>query len=175
MKDKELKNLILAVLFFLLSVLVFYLLVKEINNHKIKFSNLSVLLKESQDNRKEIFDLNKNITAVSESFETLNKFFLNQEDIGIFLDSLEEDALSTGAKIEIVNVSSVIEPKKLTVNFKMTGSFQAINDFIIVLENHDYEIEILSIKTQKEVFSLEAGSNSPFWRADVLINVISLN
>ncbi len=174
MKNNQLKKLIFSITFLIFSVGSFVFLYKTINSNQQKFTELNQELKNEEAKKQSIQELNKNISEILNQITELDTHFLKTDDVAIFLDDLEKTAKDIGLKLEVVGVEPPSETQNgLVMNLKALGSFESVNDFIVILENYKYEIDILDFDTQKESFVSE-NNNTENWNTNIKIKIVSI-
>lgn len=141
--------LFLSMVFLLSSCLVFYFLNKQINDNKIASEKADREWQIETARRDEIRSLDKSIKAIDAERILLGSHFAKSSDIVPFLDNIEQLATLAKAKPEVTAVDIVKEKNILIVDFKASGSFEAIYKFLVLLENSPYEIEFQLVDIQK--------------------------
>lgn len=173
MKKMNLKNLIFAILFLLITLVSFYLTIRQMNIYNQEFLNLTNEFKEKETKSNQIKALNKVIGEIGEEINILDSHFLNTGDLAPFLDELELNAKDLGVKAEVVSVDNPTEQNKyLSLNLRVKGSFNDLNKFLLLLENYKYELEVFEVKITRDSSEALPGV-SPLWSGEFRIKVIS--
>ena len=173
MQKKYIKNLIFSFLFFAISLAGFFFVINMINKNSNEFIVLREEVKNAEILREEIQKINQNISEILVQAKEVDTHFLEEEDAGIFLDELEKAGLAQNVKVEVVSLDTLKEDMKdFSLNLIAIGSFNDLNNFLFVLENHKYEIDIISYKVQRQSFREDVEA-LPEWRADIKIKVVS--
>lgn len=179
MKKKDVKNLIFSGISFALMCLVFLFLYRGIDNNQEIFEKLSNDYQSEENRHKEIQSLNKVISEIDTEIAILDSHFIKEsqkdEEIALFLSSLENLATKVGAKAEVTSVEAPNEKvENLSISLRVEGSFNSIYKFLLLLESAEYELNVISTKIIKESGGENLGEGElPKWRADFKINVIS--
>jgi hypothetical protein len=179
MKKVYIKNLILSGLFFALICIGFFFLYREINKNHLLFETLSNDYRAEEDRRKEIQSLNKAITEIEKEITELDSHFIKEsekdEQVALFLGSLEDLATKVSAKAEVTSVEVPNDKiKNFFISLRLEGSFNSIYKFLLLLENSRYELDVVSVKILRE----SGGENLkegelPKWRADFKLKINS--
>lgn len=175
MKKVYIKNLIFSGLAVVIFCISFFFLYRQISLNNKSFTDSSVAFNLEEQRREEIQSLNKVLSQIQNETLLLDSHFLRSEDIAPFLDALEKSATLVGASAEVVSVDSQ-DPKNkgISIGVKTTGSFESIYKFLLLLENSKYELSVVSTKIIRESAGSESESNNtPKWRADFTIKIIS--
>lgn len=174
MKKNNLKSLIFAVLFLLITLVSFYLTLRQMNIYNQEFLTLTNEYKEKEARSNQIKELNKVILEIGDKIEILDSHFLHSADLAPFLDELESSAKNLGVKAEVISVDNpTVKNQYLSLNLRTLGTFEDLNRFLLLLENHKYELEVFEVKIIREL-STDLTSNSiPIWSGYFRIKVIS--
>lgn len=176
MKKNNIKNLIFAVLFLLLTVGSFYMTLRQMNIYHKGFLDLTNLYKEKELKNQEIKALNNLISEIGDEIKIIDSHFLTIENIPNFLDELEKNAQTLRVKAEVVSVDNLgLDNKSFVINTKVSGSFDDLYNFLLLLENYKYELEILDMKIVEDPFTQKADGTPdiPNWSGYFKIKVIS--
>ena len=131
MKKVNIKNLIFAIIFLLITIAGFYLTLRQMNIYHGKFIELTNLYKEKENKTNEIKALDKLISEIGNEIKLINSHFLRAEDIAPFLDELELNAKELGIKGEVVSVDSITTAdKSLYLNIRAEGTFDNLYKII---------------------------------------------
>lgn len=122
-----------------------------------------------EDHRAEVKQLERMLEEKKDARAELDKHFSRSSDVVPLLDSLEEAGASVAAKAEVSSVDRIEEGKFLLVGLKVSGDWNALYKFIILLENSPYELEFTSLDIKK-AFS-EGGKTA--WDGFLEIKVLS--
>jgi len=164
------KSLIFSIIILIISFLVFFYLLKGINDNK---DTTEVIQKEWQteatyrDNIRFIANLVKNIEPQINSLET---HFVQSSDVVPFLNTVEKLAKEVNAEAEVVSVNVAKDSPTLLVEMKAQGSFETIYKLITLLENSPYIIEFTSVDIQ-DVSTITNKNNE--WTASLHMKLIS--
>jgi len=156
-----------------------FFLYRGINMNHGAYEQLTNDYKAEEDRREEIQSLNKAISEIDTEIAILDSHFINEnqkdEQVALYLSSLEELATSVGARAEVTFVEV---PNDKTKNFSIAlhigGSFNSVYKFLLLLENSKYELDVVSAKFFRESEGDISGiGESPKWRADFKLKVLS--
>lgn len=172
MKKNNIKNLIFAILFLLLTVGSFYVTLRQMNIYHNGFLDLTSLYKEKELKDQEIKALNSLISEIGNEIKIIESHFLTTEYIPIFLDELEKNAKTLEVEAEVVSVDNLgLDSKSFVINTKVSGSFENLYKFLLLLENYKYELEILDMKILEEPNTEKLNASN--WSGYFKIKVIS--
>lgn len=179
MKKVYVKSLIFSGLFLVSMSLGLFFLYRGTNiNHGV-YEQLTNDYKAEEKRREEIQSLNKAISEIDTEIAKLDSHFIkeNQKDeqIALYLSSLEELAVSVGSKAEVTSVETPNDKiKNFSISLRVEGSFNSIYKFLLLLENSKYELDITSARILRESGGeVLADGELPKWRADFKIKVLS--
>lgn len=164
------KPLILSIIFFIFSGLVFIFLLREINN-KREISQLAEEKWQTETLRRENTKaLLNSIKIVEPQRLLLDTHFVQSSDIVPFLDTIEKIAKNVGAKTEITSVDIAKDNSSLIVEINALGSFETIYKLILLLENFPYNLEFISV----DIKNLDMDINkNPQWVANFQIKLLN--
>lgn len=162
--------LIFSIIFFLLSVGIFYFIFQEVN--KI---NSSAILAEKNFQQEKF--KRKNLSLLVESIErtqiqrvNLEKHFVYSSDIVPFLNSIESLGPKLGMVIDVSFVDVLKDNSGMVVNFKTKGFFENVYKLLSLLENFKYELKVLGVSLTKEQLNEASVGN---WQAEFKLKVVS--
>lgn len=82
------------------------------------------------------------MNEIIEEKQKIDSVFLDKESIINFIENLESIAGKTGASIKIGNINDNQEKKGLSLQFNLTGNFNQLFHYLILLEKLPYLINI---------------------------------
>ena len=82
------------------------------------------------------------MNEIIEEKQKIDSAFLDKESIVNFIEDLESIAGKTGASIKIGNINDNQEKKGLSFQFNLTGNFNQLFHYLILLEKLPYLINI---------------------------------
>lgn len=146
----------------------------EISNEQLSQSN--------------IFALKKTIKETEADRDTLQSYFVKEDEVVKFIESIEDLGKKTNTIVQITQAQASQDPKKastLFISLSSSGTFVDVTHFLVLLENlpHDMSVNkvLLSVETTPEqtvvdpktgkIVSSKPGTKS--WAADVDINLLS--
>lgn len=174
MKKINLKNLIFAVIFLIITLVSFYFTIRQMNIYNQEFVNLTNEYKEKEIRSNQIKELNKVISEIGDEVKILDSHFLNTGDVAPFLDELELDAKNLGVKAEVVSVDNPnTQNKYLSINLRADGTFENLNKFLLLLENYKYQLEVFDVRMIRNSAPDTDLNSLPIWSGDFRIKVIS--
>ena len=179
MKKVYVKNLIFSGLFLFISGVGFLFLYRSIDTNHNLSKKLSNDYKTEESRRIEIQSLNKAISEIDEEIALLDSHFIKEnqkdEEITLFLTSLEELANAVDSKTEVVSVEIPNEKsKEFFISLRTEGSFNSIYKFLLLMENSKYELDVVSMRLLKESNGENLEKKElPKWRAYFKIKIIS--
>jgi flagellar basal body-associated protein FliL len=166
-KFKKFKKapLLLALLFLLVSCGAWMFLYGKIKENKIISEKSGKEWHAEAVRRDEIRSLERSILEIQDERTQVEMHFAQSSNVVPFLDTIEKLATNAGANSEVVSVDVSPEKSELEVALTAQGSFSSIYNFIRLLENSPYEIEIDSFNVEKEM----AGE----WQGTFTIRLLS--
>lgn len=188
-------------LFFIFSIITFltvlFLLIfffNVIKNKNIHTRATLITLEDKiKDNEKEKI-LKQKISEVENTNENLKNYYLNPEEIDIFVTYIENIGNSIDAKITFKNVEVSTMDKMINFKILITGSFSRIIQSIELLENIPYQINISQLFLNKSIGNQNSTNeklsnqmnieglkneetiilNETEWQADLTFSVLSI-
>ena len=164
------KSLILSVVFFIFSCLVFLFLYRDINNKKeISQSAQEKWQTENarRENAKSLANLIKTIEPEKTLLET---HFAQSSDVVPLLDTIEKLAREVGVEAEVMSIDVIENSSSLIVEVQVSGSFGTIYKLITLLENSPYELEFV-LADIKQMDTM--AGKTPEWTATFQMKVLS--
>lgn len=161
--------IVLGVLCFII-----YYLIGEIKNFSFDFvseKNKITILEKEKENIKKIESIYK---AQAENFVKIDNLFVDPEMPIEFIKFLEQTAESEQLKLEIISISKSTKKDdfwpSLNLELKLTGSFLNFLKFLEKIENCQYLIEPLELKTTKLSERDLLIENKDFFGKDITVN-----
>jgi hypothetical protein len=148
--------LISAFIFLIASVAVFVLLQKEINKNYQTSKDRETELAAEALKKTETKSFEQILKTVESERALLDKHFIKNSDVALFLDVIENLAPQVKATAEVTEVAVAPDNTSMTVGLKADGSFEALYKFIKLLENSPYQLEIYSMSMQRIGASAES-------------------
>jgi len=175
-------NLILSALLAILTICLFIYFLRIIKNKNEHTSAvLSVLEKKMQDKENSVI-FSQKITEIKSIESSINNYFLDPNEIDIFVDYLEKIGLNFGSEV-VVNNIEIPEKIKDTILFKLSiiGSFDDVMKTTTFLENIPYQINITQIYLNKNTKKITPEINKeeteilelPKWQSDIYLSILS--
>ena len=150
MKNKLQKtSLIISITTFVVFCLIFLFLYREINNNNDKVYSNITKLKIEESSRDNMNSLDNSLKTLAPQRALLETHFAQSSDIVPFLDMIEKLAPTAGATAQVDSVKTLADNSGLAVGLKVSGSFETIYKFLILLENSPYELEFISMDIYK--------------------------
>lgn len=135
-----------------------------------------------------IFALKKTIKETEADRDTLQSYFVKEDEVVVFIESIESLGKKTNTTVQITQAQASQDPKKpstLFISLSSSGTFSDVTHFLVLLENlpHDISVDkvLMSVQTTPEqvivdsktgkIVSSKSGTKS--WTADVDINLLS--
>lgn len=157
--------LIFSIIFLVISLLLFCFLYGQINNNS-KISQVVEGTWQTEVNRQnEIKSLDKSIKMISPQITKLETHFAESSNVVPFLDMIEKLAPQVGAQAQVSLVNLSGDHTSLVVDTQVTGSFESIYKYLLLLENSVYEIEFTSVDIRK--------ADATSWSASFKIKLLS--
>lgn len=177
--------LILSLTFFILSCFGFFVLYKEINNNEKITGENELKLQKEIEKTESIKLLNSSIKKIESERDLIETHFAHGSNVVPFLNTMESLGNKAGVKTEVTLVDIPKESRSLVIEMNTLGSFEGIYKFLLLLENSQYQLEILSMDIQKEknetmnvsnkkgVSSIKDGVVISAWKANLKIRLLS--
>ncbi len=159
-----------AALLFIFSLSGFFILHAYINkkNNEALDAEKNWAIEEAR--RENVKALELFLEDKTEERNEIDKHFVKNTDIVVFLDTIENLAPQVGAKAEVTLIDVPKDGAGLMVEVHSKGSFESIYRFLSLLENSPYELDFSSVNTQV-VKGAEGESNT--WQATFKIKLLS--
>ena len=164
--------LLLSVIFFICSSLVFLFFYKATNDNNQKSQSKEGEWQSEKLKHDEMKTVDHSLKIIEKERAQLETHFAQSSDIVPFLDTIEKLAPKAGVKAEVASVDILTDRTGLMVGMKASGTFGGLYKFLALLENSPYEIEFISMDMQKET---ELGGveskNVSFLKWDVIFKI----
>ncbi|HBA45692.1 hypothetical protein A2W67_01260 [Candidatus Nomurabacteria bacterium RIFCSPLOWO2_02_40_28] len=162
--------LFFSIIFLLFSCLAFFYFYGAIDN-----SNRETKLAESEwqsqvKKRDELKKLESSFSEVEKERTQLETHFAESSNIVPFLDTVEGLAPMVAAKAEVMSVEIMGDSPFLMVGMNVSGSFEAIYRFLMLLENSPYELDFASMNLERQAPS---NASETKWTAFFNIRLLS--
>jgi len=174
-KDFPKIQLVLTVLFLVISILAFFFFWRAINNN-----NQETKLEEAEWQREssrasEMRALESTFKMVDRERSELGTHFAKSSDIVPFLDTIEALAKKTNTGAEFVSVNITKDQSGLLVEIKVSGTFDSIYKFLTLLENSPYELVFngVEIHGQAVVEGEKKSIKLPQWNGVFRVKLLS--
>lgn len=126
----------------------------------------------------QISTIRSNVAATQENRQTLGSYFIDQENIVPFLETIELYATDAGVRMTFNAVEWQKDPVSLRISVLGSGSFLGAYRFVKLIENAPYEMTIDSVDVRRSVpvgFIPLEGQGTGTWEARVILRVLSVN
>lgn len=173
-KKREYIILSVTILFTIVSLFVFFFVLKQI---KTKNENALVAkqhLDEKNLQKKNFSNLERTIQETKEQREILNSYIVQEDQIDKFIGWLETQGEPFSARILVDSVSHGKKENTLDVSLTTKGSFNSVLLFSYFLESSELKIEIEKLFLSKLIE--EGDKDTPsreYWQAKIDFSVIS--
>ena len=163
-------RILLAVGFFLCSLLLFDLLYGYVNKKNKAATTLERKWKVEELRRENVKNLERFLEEKGGEISMLDTHFVGSGDVVTFLDLIESLGKQAGSQSEVTLIDIPKDNSGLLVEVRSEGSFDSIYKFLRLLENATYELEIVSFE-----MSTSSGEEEtyPVWNATFRIRLIS--
>lgn len=171
--NPQIKYVIVAFVFFLLSTIAFFTLYNKIRTNELLVQELESSWQTESTRRYDLNSLARTLRDVEDDVGKLNSHFVHAYNVVAFLDELEKLGALVSVKAEIISVDSAkgSTGEVLAVGVRATGTFTAIYKFLNLLESSQYEIDISTIDLKRQ--ETDVGLITPLWGSTFKINVLS--
>jgi len=150
--------LIASVIFFVISIAVFVILKKEINNNNQITKERDAELQAATLKKDETKSSERLLKLVENERTLLGTHFIKSSDVVVLLDAIENLAPLVRVKAEVTQVDVAPDNTSLSVGLSSSGTFEALYKFLKLLENAPYQLEITSMNMQKVGFVEEVAT-----------------
>lgn len=167
--------LFLSITFFLFACFVFWFFYTEIQNNNETSEQSQITWQNEASRRDEIESLDHSLQTTEEERALLETHFIRSSDVVPLLDMIEKLAPESGAKAEVSLVDLLKDNIGLIVEMKVTGRFEAVYKFLMLLENSPYELDFISVDMQKSNEQDTSDKKNPFslWSATLRVKLLS--
>lgn len=171
--NAQIKYLIASFLFFVFACFSYWFLLGKIAENK-RISDEGEIAWQSESTRR--YDLNsleRSLKDINKEINAFERHFVRSNDVVSFLNYIEYLGSLVGVKAQIESVDSVEEKVGTVLNLGVStsGSFSAIYKFLMLLENSQYEIEVVDLTLNRQ--SASATTASPIWSGSFRIKLLS--
>ncbi|MEK7113700.1 MAG: hypothetical protein AAB873_02635 [Patescibacteria group bacterium] len=168
------KSFILALLFFLVSLTILFVLLSVIKGSEVKYKLAEEKWQIENAKREDMGTLKNLLKEVDKEKSLLDSHFIQNPDVVPFLTTVENLAKKVNLQIEVASVNVNEKEPALLVGVKTSGSFGNIYRFITLLENSAYDLVFVSA----DMKTIEDGlvnrvSKLPEWVATFEIKLLS--
>jgi len=172
--NSQKKYLIGSFIFLLFSVGIFGYLYVQIKNNNIASQEADIEWNSESAKLNDIKVLSASIKTVDSEKIVFESHFVKSTDVVSFLNTLENMARNVSVDVAISSVDELTDESGLVVGLNTEGTFEGLYKFLILLENSQYEIDVLSVSMEREL-----GQDSkevisvPKWAATFKIKLLS--
>jgi hypothetical protein len=163
--------LALSLIFFIIFSASFVFLYKKIHTDSLKREADWMLWRAEEEKRNNLQALGRLLKNTEEERSALETHFAKSSDVVPFLDTIEKLAPKVGAIVEIDSVNPSVDGTTLLVGAEVSGSFEAVYRFILLLENSPYELEFLAIDLHRRILGEESIDSQ--WGAFLELKLLS--
>ena len=173
----------IAVLAALLSVGVFGFLVYSIQNEVGTLQTLSQEVRSAQEHVKKLDSLTATAKNIEERRSELDRYFLEENDIVEFLESIEGLCGATNSSVEVTSVDKKVVPKpgeevhtnkngpvSLLLTIEATGSWGSVAHVLGLIETFPVPITVHRVAYDVE----EADATPVVWRGVFQVSVAQI-
>lgn len=166
--------IISSIAFFIFSCFVFYFIYRQIRIKNIDAEEIKIQIQNENKKYNDIEILSKSNKISVEDQISFDSHFVDKSEIANFFDSLEKLAEKIKLETEILSANEDEIKGDFTLELKSKGSFENIYRFLLLLENSQYMIEIMSINMQKEhQDETQNITKNPIWTLHLKIKLLS--
>jgi hypothetical protein len=140
-----------------------YLTIREYKNWKNITNELAIANRKSDD----ISLLKQNVEQSRDNLSKLDNSFVSNNNIVVFLESLEKLGRDAGVKLIVNNAES---GDRMRISFRVQGTFANIYLFTAMLEKFRYQVSIDNLNLN--LYNQDNGKNAS-WMGDYTITVLS--
>lgn len=176
------KNTILILIFSLVATLIavgiFLFVLKVIKNKNQHTSVALVSLQEKIKDKENATIFASKVEEIKNLREKISEYFVNPENIDVFVSNLEEIGTNLGSTVEVKGIE--IPPKvknTIIIRLSVGGTFNEVINTVSFLESLPYQVNINQMYINKDVVEELKEGETPkakTWQADVSFNILSL-
>ena len=160
------------------SVTIFIYLFKVIENKNIHTQAAYVVLAEKVNFKNQSDAIKRSVSLTKEAQKKINSYFVDVENIDLFMGELESLGPKSGVDVMIKSVEpSKTDEKYITINFSTEGSFANIFKVIQMVEYMPYKIHLKNVYLNKNIiFNQDPKANKTSvtgWQADISFQVLN--
>lgn len=181
MKIKHiLLKFIWSIIFTLIVIALFVFFLRIIKNKNHYTSAALIVLEEGIQKKENALFFSERINEVKKIEDSINSYFVKEEEVDIFVDYLEKLGLPTGSLVLVKGIE-IPEKEDNIIVFKLSiaGDFDQVIRTVNLLENIPYQINITQFYLNKDITinTSEEGEKEEIfgWQADITFNIVSLN
>lgn len=141
--------ILLGILFLatLLSLGGYIYLHAQINKKIASIESTMAEIENEKNSQQNIFGLKRSIELSEDKNTLLDSYFVNQDEVVNFIESLEALAKENAVVIEIDSIQpgNQIGKNGLYVTLDVDGEFNNVNNFILKMENMPYQLNLTKI------------------------------
>lgn len=171
------KSLILSVIFFIISCIIFVFLYTSTNNNKKISQTTQEKWQTEATQRDNIKFIVRSIKTIAPERDLLETHFVQNSNVVPFLDTIEGLIKKVGfSKSEISSVEVDDAGASLFVEMRVVGSFESIYKLVTLLENSSYSLEFVSVDIRSTKIDGLINQNSKAtqqWVADFKVKLLS--
>ena len=167
--------LFFSITFLLCSCFALFFFYRAIQSNNKKAEDAMQQWQIEANRRDEIKNLEFSLETIEGERTLLETHFAKSSDIVPFLTTIEKSSVRVATKVEILSVNILEGNARLAVNMKVSGKFENIYRFIILLENAPYELKFISMDMKREGVqdSKDKSVQIPEWSANLGIELLS--
>lgn len=159
----------IALLFFLISVGVFFFLHNYINKKNSIAVASADEWKAEETKRANVKAMEQFLEERAQDRQEIDTHFVPSTDVVGFLDHIESFGPKVGAVGEVTLIDAAKDGSGISVEIRAKGNFESVYKFLALLENAPYEIEITTMNMRM----LEGGEGARVWEATFKIKLLS--
>ncbi|MEA3399418.1 MAG: hypothetical protein U9R00_02820 [Patescibacteria group bacterium] len=170
-KSKTIIKFTFFLIVMLVTISIFVFSLKVIQNKNKHINAVYSTIQEKKE-RKEKSDLIKeNIDEIKQSRDLIDSYFVDTENINLFIDTLEKAGKERGSSLEVVNVEVDSNDKRyILVTLNIFGRFSNVVRTIKTIEYLPYKIHVKNLYLNKDIDSEKILLT---WQANMTFSVLS--
>ncbi len=141
------------------------LIKKQEEGARENFKNYTLLSRKSQN----IKLLESQMAEIKENFEKLDNFYLKENGLVGFIESLEKIGRDANVLVGIHSVGIEKDKKSVLFRIDAEGEFEELFQYLVSLENLPYQVAF----ERMDISSGDATKGKNVWKSEVDIRVIS--
>lgn len=172
MNKKSTTFLIISLVCFFVTVGIFSYILYDVSNQSVRLAESRQLISEHIAKEAAYNSVQNLLTSTKDDREQIKNLFIEEKDTITFISNIEQDAKIVGVALTTnelsitpsgIDLTGVATPGLLTVGFSFSGSREAVEEFLALLENIPYHKKLTDVSFVK--------TDTDLWKASVTMQL----